>query len=146
MKRYVILLLLVLGILMPTAILAAPVDPDGGAGAGIGGGVPTTQRNHTGYYNCYLPTTGSVCWYPDFYVSAGAQHGIQQTGVPDNKQCYHRIYHRATGQLIVGVWLWGNDYNYNRSYFTFGNPNSTSQAFEHSVTGCTGTVQVYYWH
>ena len=135
---------LVLFLGMVVGALSAPVSPD--LHPGVGGPVPPVERNHTQYSTVWLNTTGSVAWFADFYVSAGAQHGIQQTGVPDNKRCLHRIYHRATGVRIVSVWLWGNDYNYDASYFTFGNNSSTSQAFEHSVTGCSGQVQVYYWH
>lgn len=104
-----------------------------------------TARYHQTYSSVY-PAPNSTAWYPDFYVSAGAAHWIQQT-YPDNKICYHRIYHRATGTLIVGLWLEGNGANGPYpDYFGFGNQNATSQAFRHSVSGCSGQVQVYYWH
>jgi hypothetical protein len=135
-------------VLLLLALLSAlsPLAADAGKGWCRTCSAPVTERNHTQYSSVWLSSVSSVQYFPDFYVSAGAQHGIQQTGVPDNKRCYHRLYHRATGQLIVGIWLWGNNYDYNHSYFTFGNNSSTSQAFRHSVTGCTGQVQVYYWH
>lgn len=101
---------------------------------------------HQGYYSVYPSNTSDRYYFPDFYVSAGAQHSIQQT-YPDNRICYHRVTVRATGQLVVGIWLQGNNSGGSYpSYFTFGNPNGTSIAFRHSVQSCQGQVQIYVWH
>lgn len=106
---------------------------------------PGTIQAHTQYSSVYPTSTGQEVFYSNFYISAHTRHGIQQT-YPDSRKCFHRIYVWATGEYILGIWLYGNDYKYSQSYFTIYNNSSSSVKFRHSVTGCQGQVQVYYWH
>lgn len=128
-KRLLVSIVVALAILLPGLIAAHDADA------------------HQGYYSVYPSSTSTRYYFPDFYVSAGAHHSIQQT-YPDNRLCYHRVTVRSTGQLVVGIWLRGNEdtTHSDPNYFTFGNPNGTSIAFRHSVQGCLGQVQVYVWH
>lgn len=101
---------------------------------------------HTGYYSVYPSSTCCQYFFPDFYVSAHSTHWIQQT-YPDNRQCYHRIYDRNTGTLLIAGWLTGNNSsNPDASYFGFTNNSSSSRPYRHSVQGCQGQVQIYVWH
>lgn len=102
---------------------------------------------HTNYESVYPTSTGSTTYYQDFYVSAHKWHYIEQT-YPDNTQCYHRIILRATGQILAGAWLWGNNHYADQHGATMGvyNDNSVSLAMRHSVSGCVGQVQVYNFH
>lgn len=115
-------------------------------GLAFGLHAPPKADAHQGYYSVYPTSTGTQYFFPDFYVSAHATHWIQQT-YPDNRQCYHRIYDRNTGTLLLAGWVTGNNSsNPDASYFGFTNNTSASRPYRHSVAGCLGQVQVYYWH
>lgn len=102
MKRLIFLLAL-LAVLMPSALLAAPVDPDAG-GVGVAGSQPEFDRNHTSTYFRFYGS--SSVYFPNFTINNGVTHYWRQTA--PNSRCFHRIYRVSDSVVLWSGWLDAN--------------------------------------
>lgn len=129
----------------PLLILVAAIAIATSGGA-ISLSLPSRHADAHQQYSSITCPSNTTCYFPNFYLpSGGLTHYVEQT-YPDNKLCLHTIRVYATGQLLIQIWLKGNnDPNHPNNVDYFGVGASVSTKVTHAVY-CSGTIQVYYWH